>query len=407
MTGAAPPPAAGAASGGTAGGGGGAGGGVTVRLEFSLPRLPAAFQRQVLGPDVRAALAAAFQGVARLLPPSEASSSTASPPPPPPAAAAAAGPEAASSASTSTSASTSASSSVALEVDVGLLARLSAGQRQGWSRSLASVRLLLAGHPIRQVFLALEAGSLRAGPPVVCCNTPGQVYVIKPGDEGVTLVFPLRFSSRQDTAMGVACLQEFVEARRGAALGRAPVVAYSSREPPGEMAGVDLSQFLPPLLSTASSRTSLAAAAAAAAAAATAAASGGGADATPQQPRPHPQHAHNAYPGGYLSFSFSRRHVTGPQMEGVVWSMACLHAFVAYHVKACKAMMHSRMRRRVASMCDLLGGPAAAAAAAAAAGGPGAVVAGGAGGGGGAQSLAAVGPAAAAAAAAAAGSAGP
>lgn len=29
--------------------------------------------------------------------------------------------------------------------------------------------------PRSQVFLALEAGTLRAGPPVVCCNTPGQV----------------------------------------------------------------------------------------------------------------------------------------------------------------------------------------------------------------------------------------
>eukprot|EP00198_Chlamydomonas_reinhardtii_P014236 XP_001703573.1 predicted protein [Chlamydomonas reinhardtii] len=73
-------------------------GGLTVRLEFSLPRLPAAFQRQVLGPEVRAALAAAFQGVARLLPDTAAAGGQ---------------------------------------------------EREGWSRSLASLRLLLAGHPIR------------------------------------------------------------------------------------------------------------------------------------------------------------------------------------------------------------------------------------------------------------------
>ncbi|PNH07038.1 hypothetical protein TSOC_006552, partial [Tetrabaena socialis] len=58
--------------------------------------------------------------------------------------------------------------------------------------------------------------------------------------------------------------------------------------------------------------------------------------------------------GGYLTFSFTRRHVSGPQMEGVVWSMATLHQFVAYHVKASKALMHTRMRRRVESMTALL-----------------------------------------------------
>ena len=40
---------------------------------------------------------------------------------------------------------------VALEVDVALLARLSGPQQDGWSRSLASLRLMLAGHPLRWV----------------------------------------------------------------------------------------------------------------------------------------------------------------------------------------------------------------------------------------------------------------
>ncbi|KXZ52667.1 ARPC2 protein [Gonium pectorale] len=202
-------------------------------------------------------------------------------------------------------------------------------KQDGWSRSLASVRLLLAGHPIRQVLRALEAGSLAAGPPVVCCNTPGQVYIIKPAAESVALVFPIRFRSRQDAAIGVACLQEFVDARRGPSLGRAPTCAYSPREAPREVADVDLSSVLEP----------------------------------------------GGLSGGFLTFTLSRRHVAGPQVEGVVWSMATLHQFVAYHVKATKAMMHSRMRRRVASMVELLqqsgaaGGGAGAGAASGAGGG--------------------------------------
>ncbi|GLC62418.1 hypothetical protein PLESTB_001897300 [Pleodorina starrii] len=254
----------------------GPGQGGSLRLLFAMPQLAGPFQQQVLGPEVIDSVAAAFRGVAVV---------SRQPPEPP--------------------------FHLALDVDLHLLARLSAPQQDGWSRSLASLRLLLAGHPLRQVFRALEAGTLQAGPPLVCCNTPGQVYVIKPAADSVALIFPLRFRSRQDCAIGVACLQEFVEARRGPSLGRAPTCSYScqTREVPGELAGLDLSAVLGP----------------------------GGCN------------------GGYLTLTFTRRHVSGPQMEGVVWSMATLHQFVAFHVKATKAMMHTRMRRRVMAMIELLG----------------------------------------------------
>ncbi|EFJ40594.1 actin-related protein ArpC2 [Volvox carteri f. nagariensis] len=212
---------------------------------------------------------------------------------------------------------------VALDIDLPLLARLSAAQQDSWSRSLASLRLLMVGHPLRQVFRALEAGSLAPGPPLVCCNTPGQVFVIKPASESVALTFPLRFSGRQDTAIGVAFLQEFVEARRGPSLGRAPTCSYQLKEPPGELAGLDLSGM------------------------GVGGPGGGGCN------------------GGYLTLTLTRRHVSGPQMEAVVWILATLPHFVSSHVKATKAMLRSRMRRRVMSMIELLGaggggaGPAA------------------------------------------------
>ncbi|GLI66878.1 hypothetical protein VaNZ11_010875, partial [Volvox africanus] len=265
---------------------GGRGG--TLRLLFALPQLSGQFQQQVLGPEVIEAVSVAFRGVAVV--------SELAPDPP---------------------------YQLALDVDLPLLARLSAPQQEGWSRSLASLRLLLAGHPLRQIFRALEAGSLQTGPPIVCCNTPGQVYVVRPAGESVAITFPLSFRSRQDCAIGVAFLQEFVEARRGPALGRAPTCSYSARELPRELAGVDLSGVL----------------------------------------------GSSSCKGGYLTLTFTKRHVSGPQMEAVVWSMATLHHFVAYHVKAAKTMMHVRMRRRVMSMIELLQegeGSAAAAAAAAA-----------------------------------------
>lgn len=39
-----------------------------------------------------------------------------------------------------------------------------------------------------------------------CCNVP-QVYFIKPSAESVAVVFPMRFGSSQDAAIGHAFLQ--------------------------------------------------------------------------------------------------------------------------------------------------------------------------------------------------------
>ncbi len=46
--------------------------------------------------------------------------------------------------------------------------------------------------------------------------------------------------------------------------------------------------------------------------------------------------------GGCLVVTLGRRHVAGPQQEGVVWAMATLHHFVAYHIKATKVRRRER-----------------------------------------------------------------
>ncbi len=56
----------------------------------------------------------------------------------------------------------------------------------------------------------------------------------------------------------------------------------------------------------------------------------------------------------------------GPQADGVVWALASLHHLVGYHVRAAKAMMHGRMRRRVGLMAQQLAAVRAASAMAAA-----------------------------------------
>lgn len=58
--------------------------------------------------------------------------------------------------------------------------------------------------------------------------------------------------------------------------------------------------------------------------------------------------------GGFLVFAFSAPHVAGPQQEGVVWTMATLPAFLHYHIRAAKTMMHTHMRRRVEVMLGVM-----------------------------------------------------
>lgn len=254
-----------------------------IVLSFSLAEL-GAFSEQVLNSKAMEDVASAYKGIAKLVKPE------------PP-------------------------YHVALDIDLKLLARLSQQQQQQWATLLASVRMLVVGHPLREQFRALEAGTIQHGPAVCCCNVPGQIYFVKPSPDSVSVVFPIRFTTRQDSAIGIAFLQEFAEARRAPALGRAPTCAYypparvaaaAAAAIPGELAGVDVAAALGP-------------------------------------------DARGVANGGFLVFVFSQRHVAGPQQDSLVWAMATLHHFISTNVKASKTLMHARMRRRVKSMLDTLG----------------------------------------------------
>ena len=83
-------------------------------------------------------------------------------------------------------------------------------------------------------------------------------------------------------------LQEFVEARRTAALGLSPACSYQGcKSQPLELQGVP------------------------------------------------PQLIGNAN-GGYMCFTFFRRHVCGPQLEHVLWSCCTFYYLIGYHIKCCK-----------------------------------------------------------------------
>lgn len=109
-----------------------------MTLSLQLPELDSYFSRQLLGQQALGEVATSLKGIATLAP-------------------------------------TAKGYHVSIDIDVKLLSRLSSGQQENWARTLASLRLMLIGHPLRQQFKRLEAGQSQAGPAEPCCSTPGQV----------------------------------------------------------------------------------------------------------------------------------------------------------------------------------------------------------------------------------------
>ncbi|XP_022158275.1 uncharacterized protein LOC111024802 isoform X2 [Momordica charantia] len=123
------------------------------------------------------------------------------------------------------------------------------------------------------------------------------------GAEKVTVVFPMRFKDSIDIALATSFLQEFVEARRTAGLNNAPPCSWSPS--------------------------------------------------TPQELKGAPNDALSAN-AGFVTFVIFPRHVEGKKVDRVIWSLSTFHAYVSYHVKCSEGFMHTRMRRRVESLIQIL-----------------------------------------------------
>ncbi|XP_066396856.1 actin-related protein 2/3 complex subunit 2A-like isoform X2 [Miscanthus floridulus] len=57
---------------------------------------------------------------------------------------------------------------------------------------------------------------------------------------------------------------------------------------------------------------------------------------------------------GFVTFVVYPRHVEGKKLDRTVWNLLTFHAYVSYHVKCSEGFMHTRMRRRVESLIQAL-----------------------------------------------------
>ncbi|XP_078153210.1 actin-related protein 2/3 complex subunit 2A-like [Carex rostrata] len=71
-----------------------------------------------------------------------------------------------------------------------------------------------------------------AGQPVALVHRPNESFFVIPQADRVTVIYPMSFQDSTDIVLATSFLQEFVEARRTAALNNAPTSMWSQSPPP-------------------------------------------------------------------------------------------------------------------------------------------------------------------------------
>ncbi|OTA58409.1 P34-Arc-domain-containing protein [Hypoxylon sp. EC38] len=131
-----------------------------------------------------------------------------------------------------------------------------------------------------------------------------EAIYVKASHDRVTVIFSTVFREETDRVFGKVFIQEFVDARRRA-IQNAPQVLFRN-DPPLELQGVPGVQ----------------------------ATSGGEV--------------------GYVTFVLFPRHLTPQRMPDVISHIQTFRDYFHYHIKASKAYIHSRMRRRTADFLQVL-----------------------------------------------------
>lgn len=131
-----------------------------------------------------------------------------------------------------------------------------------------------------------------------------ETIVLWPEHDRVTVVFSTKFREETDRIFGKVFLQEFVDARRRPAIQTAPQVLFSYRDPPLEIRDI--------------------------------------------------QGIQKGDDFGFVTFVLFERHFTPQNREDCISHIQVFRNTLHFHIKASKAYMHQRMRKRVADFQKVL-----------------------------------------------------
>jgi actin related protein 2/3 complex subunit 2 len=175
-------------------------------------------------------------------------------------------------------------------------------QREELPMAFALLKRHLFGAPFALCFKALQSKSPQAPIRVDYRKVGHESVHLIPGKEGFTVVFAIGFESSSDQILSKIFLQEFSESRR--MVRGAPSVKFSEKEPPLELTSIN---FQPPsgMIS-------------------------------------------------YVSFVLFDHHMNERNAARTISSIQTFRNYLHFHLKCSKAYMHSRMRKRVESLLQVL-----------------------------------------------------
>ncbi|KAJ2012575.1 Arp complex subunit, partial [Coemansia sp. S680] len=170
--------------------------------------------------------------------------------------------------------------------------------KAGLAKHVSMLKRNVLASPFIRAFEYWESQQEGAGPLMATHYRENEAIYVQAQQDRVTVIFSTLFQEEVDRVLGKVFLQEFVDARRQAAIQNAPQVFYSSREAPLEI------RHLPELRQDESV--------------------------------------------GYVSFVLFPRHFADAEVrEQTISQIQLFRDYLHYHIKCAKAYMHSRMRTRV------------------------------------------------------------
>ncbi|KAJ2159455.1 Arp complex subunit [Coemansia sp. RSA 552] len=170
--------------------------------------------------------------------------------------------------------------------------------KKALARHVSFLKRNVLASSFMRAFEYWESQQEGAGPLMATHYRDSEAIYVQAQQDRVTVIFSTLFKEEVDRVLGRVFLQEFVDARRQAAIQNAPQVVYSSREAPLEI------RHLPGLRQDESV--------------------------------------------GYVSFVLFPRHFADSEArEKTISQIQLFRDYLHYHIKCAKAYMHSRMRTRV------------------------------------------------------------
>jgi len=196
---------------------------------------------------------------------------------------------------------------ISLDIDLEQLPADEAS-RDAFIKSIALIKRNALAAPFELAFhqqKELESSGTALGDLMQIHYRDEEAIYIRASPDRVTVIFSTVFREETDRIFGKVFLQEFVDARRQPSIQNAPQVLYTNRDPPLEIRDV------PGL--------------------------------------------RNSDDIGYVTFVLFPRHFSKPDVSyNTISHIQLFRDYLHYHIKCCKAYMHSRMRHRVAEFQKIL-----------------------------------------------------